>query len=280
MFFLSPKPNGIAIKKIYPKVFFSETKYTNFNFPQLTMPKVRFVFLLSAVFCLLVSCNPVYQAATVKYNGYKIMNMRTDSSVQNFLKPYSDSMNSSMNVVLATLETDLEKRQPECTLGNFMADAIFAMAEKKYGEKPDAAFMNFGGIRLPSVSAGLITRGKIYELFPFDNILLLVKIKGDVLQQFLNHISARGGWPVAGMTMQIKNKKAVNVIIGGVPVDMNKEYKIAIGDYTANGGDDAAMLKGLPQINNGYLMRDALIDYATALKKINVQLEKRVSNAE
>lgn len=227
-----------------------------------------------------ISCNPVYQATTVEYKGYSVMNMRTDSSVQKMLKPYKDSMVTGMSLVVATLEKDLEKNQPECTLGNFMADAIYTMAQKKYGIIPDAAFMNYGGIRLPSIKAGIITRGKIYELFPFDNILVLVKIKGSILQQFLDHISSRGGWPVAGITMQIRDKKAINVMIGGVKIDTDKEYIIAIGDYTANGGDDATMLKGLPQINNGYLMRDALLDYASSLKTINVQLEKRVRNVE
>jgi 2',3'-cyclic-nucleotide 2'-phosphodiesterase (5'-nucleotidase family) len=208
------------------------------------------------------------------------MNMRTDSSIQNFLQPYKDQMTESMSTVLATLTTDLEKKQPECTLGNFMADAMYLMAEKKYGIHPDAAFMNYGGIRLPYLKAGTITRGKIYELFPFDNILVLVKLKGNIFKQFLDHISARGGWPVAGMTMQIQNNKATNVKIGGAALDEEKEYIIAIGDYTANGGDDASMLKGLPQINNGYLMRDALIDYAVYLKNIQVQLEKRVSYVE
>lgn len=215
------------------------------------------------------------------------MNMRIDSSVQKFLEPYKDSMTVSMSTFLATLETDLDKRQPECTLGNFMADAVYTMAQKKYGITPDIAFINYGGIRLPSIKAGIITRGKIYELFPFDNILVLVKIKGNVLQQFLDHISNRGGWPVSGMTMQIQNqpgtptgKKAVHILIGGSKIDMDKEYTIALGDYTANGGDDAFMLKGLPQINNGYLMRDALIDYTALVKKINIQLENRVSNVE
>ena len=27
-------------------------------------------------------------------------------------------------------------------------------------------------------------------------------------EEFLNHISSRGGWPTAGMTWQIKNKEA------------------------------------------------------------------------
>lgn len=267
-------------KKNISNSFFCEMKNTNFQFPQPTMPKVRFILSLCAAVCLLTNCNPVYQASTVTYKGYRVMNMRTDSSVSNFLNPYRESMNSSMNVVIATLENDLDKKQPECTLGNFMADAMYIMAEKKYGIKPDAAFMNFGGIRLPLVKAGQITRGKIYELFPFDNVLLLVTLKGTVLQQFLDHISGRGGWPLAGMTMQIKDMKAVNVMIGGQSIDLNKEYIIAIGDYTANGGDDAFMLKGLPQTNNGYLMRDALIDYASMLKNIKVQLENRVSNVE
>lgn len=259
---------------------FMTLKKPNFHYPKkntLNHRLLQFLFL-----CLLAftSCNPLYQATRVNHKEYKVMNMRTDSTVQKFLRPYRDSMSSSMTEVLGQLETDLEKNQPECTLGNFMVDAMYSMAQKKYGITPDAAFMNFGGIRLPSIKAGTITKGKIYELFPFDNILLLVKIKGDVLQQFLDHISARGGWPVAGMTMQIQNKKAVNVLIGGNLIDAAKQYTIAIGDYTANGGDDAAMLKELPQINNGYLMRDALIDYVKTIRTIKVQLQKRVTNAE
>jgi 2',3'-cyclic-nucleotide 2'-phosphodiesterase (5'-nucleotidase family) len=272
--------NDSFCKKNQAYSFLLALKYPNFPIPRPAMYKIRFIILLSAAICFFCNCNPVYQASSVKYKGYQVMNMRTDSSVQNFLVPYKDSMTAGMSVVLAMLETDLEKSQPECTLGNFMADAMFTMAEKKYGITPDAAFMNFGGIRLPSLKAGTITKGKMYELFPFDNILLLVKIKGDVLQQFLDHISGRGGWPVAGMTMQIQNKKAVNVLIGGKALDAAKEYIIAIGDYTANGGDDAAMLRGLPQINNGYLMRDALIDYVKTVKSIHVQLQKRVTNVE
>ena len=100
------------------------------------------------------------------------------------------------------------------------------------------------------------------------------------MQQFLDHISARGGWPVAGIRMQIQNKKAVNISINGAPLDNGKDYKIALGDYTANGGDDAAMLKGLPQLNKGYLMRDAFIDYAAELGTIKGVLQKRVSYVE
>jgi len=64
-----------------------------------------------------------------------------------------------------------------------MADAIKTMAEMKFQKKIDAAFVNFGGIRsyLPK---GDVTVGKIFELMPFDNLVVLQEIKGDKLKSF------------------------------------------------------------------------------------------------
>ena len=119
---------------------------------------------------------------------------------------------------------------------------------------------------------------------PFDNLLILQKLKGSVLQQLLDLMASKGGWPVAGLTMQISNKKAVNVKIGGRPLDPEAMYTVANSDFVANGGDNADMLRGVPQITNGYLMRDALFDYIRHLKSqgknISANLENRVSNAE
>jgi 5''-nucleotidase/2'',3''-cyclic phosphodiesterase and related esterases len=189
-----------------------------------------------------------------------------------------------MNDVIGIAEKSLEKKAPEGTLGNFMADAFFIMANEKFQTKVDVAFMNFGSIRLTQLPAGNVTRGKIFELMPFDNVLLLQKMKGTVLQQLLDHIAGRGGWPVAGMTMQIKDKKAVNVLIGGKPLDPEATYITANSDFVANGGDDAAMLRTIPQINIGYLMRDALFDYINKLKSqgknITANEENRVTNAQ
>lgn len=239
----------------------------------------RFWFLLSGTI-VMAACSSVYIPVKVQHRDYRMYNLRIDSSVHQWLQPYRDSLAGTMGQYVITLANDLEKQQPEGKLGNLMADAMLEMAAVKYGRRPDAAFMNYGGIRLQTLKAGPITIGTIYELFPFDNILVLLRMKGNVLQQFLDHTAARGGWPVAGMTMQIQNKKAVQVLIGGKPLDPAAEYTIAIGDYTANGGDDAAMLVGIPQENNGYLMRDAIIDFlklkAKEGKPLSYLPEKRV----
>jgi len=243
--------------------------------------KRSFLYLSLALLLVGTGCKLYQSTGTVAHYQYRIgSKYGNDTMVQRMLQPYGDSVNRSMNAFVAELATDLEKAQPEGTLGNIMADALHKAGEQVFGKPVDAAFMNYGGIRLNSMKAGTITRGKMYELFPFDNLLVLLTLKGDLFQQFLDHVASRGGWPVSGMTMQIRDRKAVNVLVGGSPIQSDKNYTIAIGDYTANGGDDAAMLKGIPQENKGYLMRDAIIAYFASFaaegKKISVQKENRV----
>lgn len=232
-----------------------------------------------------ISCHTSYEGQSLQYKGYRIsQTMPADTAVLHFLQPFSDSVNNSMNSVLGVTSESMEKAQPESSLGNFMADAFLIMAREKYQTQVDLAFVNFGGIRLTQLPAGNITRGKVFELMPFDNLLILQKIKGSVLQQVLDLMAARGGWPVAGIRMQISNNKAVNVQVGGQPLDSEKVYTIANSDFIANGGDNADMLRPVPQITNGYLMRDAIIDYIAWLnsngKKITATIENRVTHAQ
>lgn len=241
-------------------------------------------YILAISVAVFFSCNPVYRASSVQYNDYQVTNLQKDAGVQLMLQPYADSVNSSMNAVIAQLAVDVEKRQPESTLGNLMADAMKVMGEKYYKTTIDASLVNYGGIRIPSVKAGAITRGKVFEMMPFDNIIVLQKLKGTVLKELLDHVAGRGGWPVSGITMQIKNKKAENIMIGGKALDMNAVYTIANSDYVANGGDDCEMLRTIPQVNNGFLFRDAIIEYFTMFgkegKQISMTIQNRVVNAQ
>ena len=226
----------------------------------------------------------MYRASSVQYKDYQVLNLQKDSFLQVMLQPYADSVNSSMNAVIAQLAVDVDKRQPESTLGNLMADAMKVIGEKYYKTTIDASLVNYGGIRIPSVKAGAITRGKVFEMMPFDNIIVLQKLKGTVLKEFLDHVAGRGGWPVSGITMQIKNKKAENIMIGGKALDLNAVYTIANSDYVANGGDNCEMLRTIPQLNNGFLFRDAIIEYFTSFGKagnpISMTIQNRVTNAQ
>lgn len=243
------------------------------------------IFFAALLFVAGASCSTSYQSSNVQYQQYRITpSQKKDSSLLQFLIPYSEKVNSTMNEVVGIAANSLEKAQPEGSLGNFMVDALLTMAAEKYNTKVDGAMVNSGGIRLNQLPKGKITVGKIFELMPFDNQLLLQKLKGSQLQQLLDLTAAKGGWPMAGITMQIRDKKAVNIRVGGQALDPDAVYTIANSDFIANGGDNADMLRKIPQISNGYLIRDALLDYIRKLtasgKEITANIENRVSNAQ
>jgi 2',3'-cyclic-nucleotide 2'-phosphodiesterase (5'-nucleotidase family) len=245
--------------------------------------QAQVIFLIFFVF--ISSCTTIYQPAAVQYKDYRIsQNSPVNQDMALLLKPYADSINKSMNDIIAVSATGLEKKQPESTLGNLLADGMLAMAAQLYNTKVDAAFINFGGIRLQALPAGNITRGKVFELLPFDNAVVLQRVSGTVLKQFADHIAGRGGWPCAGISFRLKDKKAVNIMVGGAPLDEMATYTIANNDYIANGGDDCIMLSKLPQQNGGYVFREAIISYFSGIAQKGMQLsskiENRVTNAE
>jgi 2',3'-cyclic-nucleotide 2'-phosphodiesterase (5'-nucleotidase family) len=233
---------------------------------------------------LAVSCGGSNQStsASLLYKDYRIeKEAKKDSALIKMLQPYSVSLDAKMNVVVGSSQNGLVSKQPESGLGNFMADCMRIMAEKKFERKVDAGFMNQFGIR-SSIPKGNITVGKIYEIMPFDNLVVLQEIKGNILKEFLDRIAADGGWPVSGMKMGIKDKKAVNITINNKPLDENATYVVANSDYVASGGDNCEMLRKVPMISKGYLFRDALMEliesYTKLGKTVDYTTENRVSN--
>src|SRR6187402_1437877 len=242
------------------------------------MIKFPFNPLLIAIL-FAVSCNTSYKAENVQYSNYRIQQHDEGSkSLTTIVKPYSDSVNKLMNVVIGYNEAQLEKKKQGNTLGFFVTDAYLEMAKQKFDPKVDAAFMNSGGIRLPEIPAGNITQGKIFELMPFDNLMVLLKVKGSLLKQYLDTLAANEGVIESGITMQIVNKTTQQVLVGGKPLDLNGDYTIVHSDYVAM---NTNLLKNIHRSTNGYLLRDALLDYVKSVnsqnKKVTVTNLERVS---
>jgi len=234
--------------------------------------------LLIATFFAL-SCSSSYKTEKIQYSNYRIQQTAVESSsLTPIIKPYADSVNKLMNAVIGYNEKSLERKKQGNTLGFFIADAYLEMARQKVNPKVDAAFMNYGGIRLPELPEGVITRGKIYELMPFDNLMVLLKVKGSQLKQYLDTLAAGEGVVESGITMQIADKTVQQVMIGGKPLDLNADYTIAHSDYVAM---NSSLLKNIDRKTNGYLLRDAIIDYIRFIngqnKKISVSNIDRVS---
>lgn len=234
---------------------------------------------LIVYFLVAISCNTTYKAENVQYSNYKIQQtVDHTNKLTSIVKVYGDSINKKMDVVIGYNEVTLERKRQNNLLGYFITDAYLEMARQKTNNKVDAAFMNSGGIRLPELPAGAIKEGKIFELMPFDNLMTFVKLKGDQLKQYLDTLAANDGVIESGITMQIINKAAQDVIIDGKPLDPNAEYTIVHSDYVVM---NSSLLKNLARKTNGYLLRDAIIDYVKFIngrgKKIAVSNKDRIN---
>jgi 2',3'-cyclic-nucleotide 2'-phosphodiesterase (5'-nucleotidase family) len=247
--------------------------------------------LLSFLPVLLIAC---YSSRNISgtstsskplYKEYKIdSSYKPEASVVKFIQPYSAEVYKQMSAVIGETETPLIRKSPEGTLGNFVTDAMLQRAIASYNKTIDASFANSGGLRVDNIAEGPITLGKMYELMPFDNVIVVLRLNGTQLLQLLDFVAAKDGWPVSGIKMQIKNGKSFNQTINGKPIDANTTYGIATTDYTANGNEGADFLKAFKQENNGYLLREALIDYVKDQtkqgKKIQATIQNRITNAE
>jgi len=234
----------------------------------------KLLYILTVSF--LISCGATKTLKPVE----EVYVIEEDQQLLNIIKPYKAQFESEMSAIVGLTAYELPKRKPEGILNNFLADAIFQVCQNASQKPIDFCVLNYGGIRLPALPQGDISKSMIYELLPFDNYMTVLNLSSDMLQQFFNHIALKGGWPVSEQVQfkldTLKNK-AVDIKINGEVLDLNRIYKVVMPDYIANGGDECSMLKTIPQQNLNILMRDAMLDYLSIHNDtIAPTLEKRI----
>lgn len=218
----------------------------------------------------LMACSRPMVVTQVNYAERRMSDSLTasDAHIETVIRPYRDSMQAEMKQVLVISDTVLTKSQPESDLGNLLAEILLDKSQKYTGRKVDIAVINFGGIRITQLPKGSITNENAFELMPFDNKIVLLEIDGATLHGLFDKMASTGGTPIAGARYVIDNKKATNIIIQGKPIDPAGRYTVSISDYLANGGDNLDVLKPIPQISTGVLLRDAFIE---GFKEINAK---------
>ncbi|MEC7406057.1 MAG: 5'-nucleotidase C-terminal domain-containing protein [Bacteroidota bacterium] len=223
------------------------------------------LFVLLGITFLLNACQKPLQVIGFEES---IIEVQVDSTMGNtlgfldsLLLPYQEFLLDSMAQPIAQVAEDLLKADANGKLGILMSKAMINRAENILNQKVDCAFMNRGGIRVPVLKAGPLALGRVYELMPFDNYLVVLEIPGDSLQKVLDVIALKGGWPAYGISYKIDDDGATDVKIDSIPIDGQKIYQVALSDYIANGGDKMTILKQFEQKNTGLGLRDAFIEY-------------------
>ncbi len=209
------------------------------------------------------SCSKKIHTADIDTSYYQINKRnKTDKDLDKFISPYKKQLDAKMNEVIAYSEREMNKRQPNSTLGNWFADVLLGEAEYVFKREIDIAMQNYGGIRVPFLKRGDITVGNIYELMPFDNKLVLLTMDGKLLQQLLDRVAEKDGWPVSNtLRFAINGDRATDIFIKDEPIDMSKKYTVAIADYIANGGDNCFFLEQAEREDKDVMIRDLIIDH-------------------
>ena len=236
---------------------------------------IKYRLLITALFSLLLACNPSYNLVTGVYNNQIIGSetVGTDSSFVRLYLPYKEKLDAEMDEVIGFAQTDLVKNKPESKMTNFLADLLLeesTLILNKSGQSiiPDLSFLNYGGIRA-GISKGDITVREIFEVMPFENELVVIQLSGADVQQFLDLIASRGGDSLGGIRFKISDNKAIDVAIGGKPLSNHGTYWFATSDFVADGGDSYPMLQNYRQrIQTGDKIRDVIILH---LKKKHAQ---------
>lgn len=164
-----------------------------------------------------------------------------DATIKAFIEPYKKEMDAQMNTKISHTNIDLTKDGDNSNLGNLFADYTYEgaldWAKKNNIPTIDAAVINIGGIR-SVIGAGDITNKQVFEVMPFENEVLIVKIKGNDLQGLFDYYAENQvNNPVSHLVIETDKNKIVKQLIDGKPIDLNKIYYIATSDYLALGGD-------------------------------------------
>lgn len=234
------------------------------------MLKNYFNIFYVLLFLIFTSCKS-YQIIETTHLKIPIKNTKFDSTIYNQYKIYKDSLDKTMFENIAYIEDDLYKKQPNSSLGNFVADLLLETT-KHYTKDTtiDFAMMNIGGIRVPSLSKGNININDIYNIMPFDNYIGYQTISGKEIKGIFDSICKKGGWPISNATCTCIQNESKNIIINNSSLDLSNYYKMAVIDYIANGGDGMSNLKLITYQNTGILFRDAIINHLK-LKKTTIK---------
>lgn len=232
-------------------------------------------------------------AGDMKYNNdiplYQTANPVVDAEVQAIVDKANKDVGPIFNEVIGQAAIDLTRAQSaqpygDSILGNWAAQVT------KDAVGADFGFANNGGLRI-DIPKGNITVGTIYQLMPFDNTIVTIKMTGAQIKTVLEQAVQDGGKgiQVAGLSFKydpsMPSMQRVFVMkkSDGSPIDMNASYLVATNNFMGTGGDG---FKGFtdPDVAKSYidtykLVRDAFIDAVKNQKTVTAKIDNRIAPA-
>ena len=188
------------------------------------------------------------------------LDKKLDPQFSALIDEYSESVAFKMEEVIGTCPKAIRKGTPESPLYNLTGDALIWMAKEFMDVDADVSVYNAGGIRA-EISEGNLTIGDVYAVYPFDNLLSILTLKGKDLKTVFDYVASNGGLPVnSAVKLVISNKKVKSVTLNGKAIDDNKTYTLATIDYVVELGR-YGLNNALTRTDSPEVIRDYFVEY-------------------
>lgn len=243
-------------------------------------------FLFAFVALIFLSCKNEQENNLYRIEGKRIEisdSIPSNTEIDEFIEPFSKHINKDLDSVISYAADTYSKSDGELNtaIGNLFADATFEQANpvlnSRNHENIDMVLLNHGGIRA-IISKGNITKRTVYEIMPFENSLVVAKLKGTYILEAVNYLTrAKRAHPIAKLNIILnKNYDLAEATINGKKIASEKYYNVLTNDYLFNGGDgmDFFQARDTVYVLN-YKVRNALMDYFMKTDTINPKIDNR-----
>lgn len=208
-----------------------------------------------------------------------VKNVAPDPAVAAVLQPFNVKVKNKLSEVVGLATAEFVKSdKKESALADVVADAF-----REKG-KTQIAIQNIGGIRA-NILKGNITWGNVFEVLPFQNTMITLKLTGAQVKKILE----RGLVPTIGMvslsglrvhfdlTKPPGERVVSAILLDGTSLDDAKLYSVTTNDFVLAGGDGyTEFANGTDIVDTGVFLRDVLVDYIKAKTILSPILDGRI----
>ena len=249
------------------------------------MKKSTFLFI-ALITTMLVSCQqPRYRIVEMSGTIVEI-NASFDAyacpDMVAFVEYFRQQLEAEMGAVVGTTAQRMDRGRPESLLTNFTSDVMRMFSAEHLSHGADVAVMNVNGHRT-ALPAGTITVGHLYEVYAFDNTIVLLELKGsDLLDIFGVYAREGGAGTSSNVRLVIGGGEVQSVTIDGQPIDPERVYTIVTVNYLAEGNDGMdAFRNAISEYDTGVVLRNLIINHIKEEtrqgRKIDAVLDGRVT---
>jgi 2',3'-cyclic-nucleotide 2'-phosphodiesterase (5'-nucleotidase family) len=199
-----------------------------------------------------------------------------DERIAELLDQYRPRYKDVMGEKVAEVSQPISFGKPESPLGNLVADALRFRAARETRTFVNLALIGESSFRL-NLDEGELTRGEILEFMPYDNSLVLLKLRGESVYSLSQEIAGRGGVPVSGLRFRLEGNTARDVLVNSDIIQPNEHYWLATSSWIANGGEDfQALSEHVDRVELPVSIREVYLDYFSNQRMINPEIDGRI----